>query len=31
VADEAAGGDTGGELPQAECLVPRRRERVGAV
>ena len=23
VADEAAGGDTGGELPEAEGLVPR--------
>lgn len=31
VADEAAGGDTGGELPQAESLVPGRGESVGAV
>lgn len=31
VADEAAGGDTGGELPQAESLVPGRGESVGTV
>lgn len=31
VADEAAGGDTSGELPEAEGLVPRRRKGVGAV
>ena len=31
VADEAAGGDTGGELPEAESLVPGRRESVGTV
>ena len=31
VADKAAGGHTGGELPQAQGLVPRRGEGVGAV
>jgi hypothetical protein len=31
VADEAAGGGAGGELPQAEGLVPRRGEGVGTV
>lgn len=31
VADETAGGDTGGELPQAESLVPGGGERVGTV
>lgn len=31
VADKAAGGDTGGELPQAESLVPGRGESVGTV
>lgn len=31
VADEAAGGHTGGELPQAEGLVPGRRKSVGTV
>lgn len=31
VADEAAGGGTGGELPQAEGLVPGRGESVGTV
>lgn len=31
VADEAAGGHTGGELPQTEGLVPRRGKRIGAV
>ena len=31
VADEAAGGDTSGELPEAEGLVPGRGEGVGAV
>lgn len=31
VADEAAGGDTGGELPEAESLVPGRGESVGTV
>jgi hypothetical protein len=31
VADEAAGGGTGGELPEAEGLVPRGGKSVGAV
>jgi hypothetical protein len=31
VADEAAGGDTSGELPETEGLVPGRGEGVGAV
>jgi hypothetical protein len=31
VADEAAGGDAGGELPETQSLVPRGREGVGAV
>lgn len=31
VADESAGGGTGGELPQAEGLVPRGGQSVGAV
>jgi hypothetical protein len=31
VADESAGGHTGGELPQAEGLVPRRGKSVCAV
>lgn len=31
VANEAPGGGTGGELPQAEGLVPGRRESVGTV
>jgi len=31
VADEAAGGDTGGELPEAESLVPRGGQSVGTV
>jgi hypothetical protein len=31
VADEAAGGGAGGELPQAESLVPRGRQSVGTV
>lgn len=31
VADEAAGGDTGGELPEAEGLVPRGGQSVGTV
>ena len=31
VADEAAGGDTSGELTEAEGLVPRSRESVGTV
>lgn len=31
VADEAAGGGAGGELPEAESLVPRGGEGVGAV
>ena len=31
VADEAAGGGTSGELPEAEGLVPRRGESVGTV
>ena len=31
MADEAAGGDTSGELPEAEGLVPGRGEGVGAV
>ena len=31
VADEAAGGGTGGELPEAERLVPGRGEGVGTV
>ena len=31
VADKAAGGDTGGELPQAQGLVPRGGESVGTV
>lgn len=31
VADEAAGGDTGRELPEAESLVPGRRKGVGTV
>lgn len=31
VADEAAGGHTGGELPEAEGLVPGRGKSVGAV
>jgi hypothetical protein len=31
VADESAGGHTGGQLPQTEGLVPGRGERVGAV
>jgi hypothetical protein len=31
VADEAAGGGTGGELPEAEGLVPRRGKSVGTV
>lgn len=31
VADEAAGGDTGGELPEAEGLVPGRGQGVGTV
>jgi hypothetical protein len=31
VADETAGGDTGGQLPQTEGLVPGRGQGVGAV
>ena len=31
VANETAGGDTGGELPEAEGLVPGRGQSVGAV
>lgn len=31
VADEAAGGGAGGELPEAESLVPRGRESVSTV
>ena len=31
VADEAAGGGAGGELPEAESLVPRGGQGVGAV
>ena len=31
VADEPPGGDTGGELPEAEGLVPRGGEGVGTV
>ena len=31
VADEAAGGDAGGQFPEAQSLVPRRGEGVGAV
>ena len=31
VADEAAGGGTGGKLPEAEGLVPRGGESVGTV
>jgi hypothetical protein len=31
VADKAAGGDTGGELPQAQGLIPRGGESVGTV
>jgi hypothetical protein len=31
VADKAAGGHTGGELPEAEGLVPRGGKSVGAV
>ena len=31
VADKASGGDTGGELPETEGLVPGRGEGVGAV
>lgn len=31
VTDESAGGGTGGELPEAEGLVPRGRQSVGTV
>lgn len=31
VADEAAGGHTGGELPQTEGLIPGRGEGIGAI
>lgn len=31
VADEATGGGAGGQLPEAEGLVPRGREGVGTV
>ena len=31
VADEAAGGDTGGQLPETKSLVPGGRKSVGTV
>lgn len=31
VANESAGGGTGGELPETQSLVPRGRQSVGAV
>ena len=31
VSNKSAGGGTGGELPEAESLVPRGRESIGTV